>query len=203
MEQLTDEQLIGQVRQGSQDAYRLLVERHKAFLFTLIRTKVHSRETAEDLAQEVFLKLYRSLDGFRGEAKLTTWLYRIALNTVKDYERSRKRRPTEAILDTVRGWFGSRREEPEARALENEERELILRILKELPEKYRDILYLHYCKELSYQELSRALGLPVKTVETRLYRGKALLKKKWLEVYVHASRPSDGAAAAAVSGPKP
>lgn len=107
MEQLTDEEWVEQIRQGHAEAYRYLVERHKNYVYTLIYRMVGHRETAEDLSQEVFLKAYRSLAQYRGEAKFTTWLYRLTTNLVTDYLRERKRRPMEVWADKVKNWFAS------------------------------------------------------------------------------------------------
>jgi RNA polymerase sigma factor (sigma-70 family) len=183
MEQMTDEQLVEVVRQGNREAYRTLVERHKNYVFTLIYRMVNHRETAEDLAQEVFLKLYRSLEHFRGDARFTTWLYRMTANLVTDYRRAQARRPVENMLDKVKEWAGSRSEQPEAQAVLREERRTMQDLVAELPDKYRMVIYLYHFRQMSYQEIAQAMQLPVKTVETRLYRGKAMLKEKWLEVY--------------------
>jgi RNA polymerase sigma factor (sigma-70 family) len=182
MDNMTDEQLIDRVRQGHSDAYRVLVERHKGYIYTLIYRMVPHKETAEDLTQEVFVKLFRSLAHFRGDAKFTTWLYRMTTNLVTDFRRSQKRKPYEALLDKMKGWFTDAREQPEEIALLKDEQERMQALLSELPDKYRLIMYLFHYKQLSYQEMANATGLPVKTLETRLYRGKALLKEKWLEV---------------------
>jgi RNA polymerase sigma factor (sigma-70 family) len=182
MEQLTDEQWIDQIRQGDDEAYRSLIERHKHYIYTLVYRMVEHRETAEDLTQEIFIKLYRSLDHFRGDSKFTTWLYRLTVNVVTDYRRSQKRKPHETIVDKLKGWFGKREEEPEEVALQKEEQRVVQQLLSELPDKYRLIIYLYHYKQLSYQEISEATQLPLKTIETRLYRGKALLKQKWQEV---------------------
>lgn len=182
MEQLTDEQLVDQIRQGDDDAYRLLIERHKNYIYTLVYRMVEHRETAEDLTQDIFIKLYRSIIYFRGESKFTTWLYRLAVNVVTDYRRAQKRKPHQTIVDKLKGWFGSRDEEPEAVAIQKEQQHMVQRLLSELPDKYRLILYLYHYKQLSYQEISEITELPLKTIETRLYRGKALLKQKWQEV---------------------
>jgi RNA polymerase sigma factor (sigma-70 family) len=183
MEQLTDEQLVEVVRRGEREAYRVLVERHKQYVFTLVLRSVDHRETAEDLAQEVFLKLYRSLELFRGDSKFTTWLYRMTVNMVTDYRRTQARRPVENMLDKVKDWAGSRREQPEAQAVLREERRTMQELVQDLPDKYRMVIYLYHFRQLTYQEIAQVLQLPIKTVETRLYRGKALLKEKWLEVY--------------------
>lgn len=99
-----------------------------------------------------------------------------------DYRRAQRRRPYEAILDKMKGWLINRQEEPEAMALQKEERQMVQQLLSELPDKYRLILYLYHYKQLSYQEIAEATQLPLKTIETRLYRGKSLLKQKWQEV---------------------
>jgi RNA polymerase sigma factor (sigma-70 family) len=182
MEQLTDEQLVDQIRQGDEEAYRFLVERHKQYIYTLVYRMVEHRETAEDLTQDIFIKLYRSLAQFRGDAKFTTWLYRLTSNLVTDYRRAQRRKPYEAIMDKMKGWFSNRQEEPEAVALQKEERQTVHKLLSELPDKYRLIIYLYHYKQLSYQEISDITQLPLKTIETRLYRGKSLLKQKWQEV---------------------
>lgn len=188
MDNLTDEQLIDRVRQGHSDAYRVLVERHKSYIYTLVYRMVGHKETAEDLTQDVFVKLFRSLSHFRGEAKFTTWLYRMTTNLVTDYRRSQKRKPYEALLDKMKGWFSDSKEQPEERALLKDEQEQMQGLLSEIPDKYRLIMYLYHYKQMSYQEMSEATGLPVKTLETRLYRGKAMLKEKWLEVNPHESQ---------------
>lgn len=183
MEQWADEALVDRVRQGDKEAYRILVDRHKNSVFSLIRCRVESRETAEDLAQDVFIKLYRSLQGFRGESRFTTWLYRLTVNAVSDHLRSVRRRPVVAVFDTVKGWFGDPKGQPEEQAILREERETVVRLLRQLPEKYREALFLYHYRQMSVAEIAQLLGLPARTVETRLYRGKSMLRTQWLEVY--------------------
>lgn len=199
MEQLTDEQLVDQIRQGEDEAYRLLIERHKHYIYTLVYRMTQHRETAEDLTQEIFIKLYRSLIYFRGESKFTTWLYRLAANVVTDYHRAQKRRPHQTLVDKLKGWFTNREEEPEAVAIQKEQQHTVQRLLSELPDKYRLILYLYHYKQLSYQEISEVTQLPLKTIETRLYRGKALLKQKWQEVKDNEQAASGRSSASTIS----
>ncbi|GKS14692.1 RNA polymerase sigma factor [Paenibacillus chitinolyticus] len=183
MEHLTDEQLVEQINRGQAEAYRVLVDRHKSYVYTLIYRMVNHRETAEDLSQEVFLKLYRSLSHFRGESKFTTWLYRMTVNLVTDYRRAQRRRPVVPLLDKLKTWLADRRTEPEQQAIRHEESDSLHRMIAGMPEKYKLVMYLYHFKQLSYQEISDVTDLPLKTIETRLYRGKAMLKEKWLEVY--------------------
>ncbi|MDF2927398.1 MAG: polymerase sigma70 factor [Paenibacillaceae bacterium] len=205
MEQLTDQALADYVRQGSRDAYAVLVDRHKKYVLTLIRCRVAEWETAEDLAQEVFIKLYRFLPGFKGDCQFTTWLYRLTLNTVRDYLRANRRQPATALLEAVRGWFGESRNQPEEQIILQEERETVAKVLRLLPDKYRDILYLCHYRQMTYAEIAALLDLPVKTVETRLYRAKKLLKHQWLEVnelaHESSERPNSGAIPNPHSGP--
>ncbi len=196
---MTDEQLINRIRQGEDEAYRIIVERHKNYIYTLIFRMVPHPQTAEDLTQDVFLKLYRSLELYRGEAKFTTWLYRLTTNLVTDHLRAQRRKPYEAILDKVKNWFGDRKEEPEAATLRREEQRTMQQLLSELPEKYKLIMYLYHYKQLSYQEISEVTDLPIKTIETRLYRGKTLLKDKWLEVSGHEHHAPGRSRAATIS----
>ncbi|MBP1157113.1 RNA polymerase sigma factor (sigma-70 family) [Paenibacillus sp. PvR052] len=126
-------------------------------------------------------------------------MYRLTVNLVSDYRHSRSRRPYEAVLDKVKSWFGDRKHEPEARAVQKEDQQTMPTLLAGLPEKYRSIMILYHYKHLTYQEISEAIGLPVKTIETRLYRGKALLKEKWLEVRGHGYHASERSRAATIS----
>ncbi|WP_135556843.1 RNA polymerase sigma factor [Paenibacillus cymbidii] len=183
MELAPDEELVARVRQGDPDAFRQLVEKHQTFVYGIAQQVVQRRETAEDIAQEVFLRLYRTIAGYRGEARFTTWLYRIAANTAADYMRRQRRRPGTVLLDRVKEWLGDRREEPEAAVLRKERQVSVQELLARLPEKYRLVLYLYHYRQLSYEEIGAICGLPVKTVETRLYRGRSMLKTKWQEVH--------------------
>ncbi|MFK7694398.1 RNA polymerase sigma factor [Paenibacillus sp. HJGM_3] len=186
----SDEQLALQAGRGDPLAFRELVERHKSYIFTLLIQLIGHRETAEDLAQEVFLKLYRSLPQFRAEAKFTTWLYRIAANTAVDYKRANSRNPLLKLLrlgrdPTAMPTANPVDEDPERSAVAKEAQALMQRLVGGLPDKYKLILFLYHYRQLSVQEIAAIAGLPVKTVETRLYRGRALLRDRWKEANPH------------------
>ncbi|WP_442603252.1 RNA polymerase sigma factor [Paenibacillus sp. KN14-4R] len=185
MQELTDEQLIQSIRQGHIDAYRDLVDRHKGLIFNYIYQMVGQRETAEDLAQEVFIKVFRNLSHFRGDSKFTTWIFRLTVNVVTDYRRSQKRKPLQIMLDKIKDWWRDDSLGPEGIMIKQEQQDAVHSLLAELPDKYQHILFLYHFKEMSYQEIAEITNLPIKTVETRLYRGKSLLKEKWMEVHPH------------------
>ncbi|MDP5276987.1 RNA polymerase sigma factor [Chengkuizengella axinellae] len=183
MDQLTDEQLVKQIQMGRNEAYSLLVERHKNYIFTLIFQMIGHRETAEDLSQEVFIKLFRTLASFQGNSKFKTWLYRLTVNLVIDHRRSQKKKSVVAWVDELKDkLFTDSSEEPEAKALVKEKQELVHQLINDLPDKYRIIIYLHHLREFSCSEIAEIMQIPTKTVETRLYRGKKRLKQKWMEV---------------------
>jgi RNA polymerase sigma factor (sigma-70 family) len=182
VEKLTDGQIIELVRQGRMDVYRILIDRHKSYIYTLIYQMVDHAETAEDLTQEVFVKMYRTVSGFRGDAKFTTWLYRLTVNVVQDYRRSLRRTPLMNVMSKMKDWITSNETQPEQQLIAREERDLKWRLVAELPDKYRFIVVLHYLKEFTYQEIAEITELPIKTIETRLYRAKKILKERWMEV---------------------
>lgn len=186
MEQESDEQLIERIVQGEQEAFQILVNRHKNYIFTLLYRELNHRETAEDLAQDVFVKIFRSVSQFRGEAKFTTWLYRMTMNILLDYRRAQKRRPLTTIMDSIRTWFTDQRDEkPEERVLALEQQQQVHQILHRMSEKYRIVLELYHLQQFSYQEMAAILDVPVRTIETRLYRAKQQFERLWMEVYAH------------------
>lgn len=139
-----------------------------------------SREQVEDLAQEVFLRLYRGLGDFRGEAKLTTYLYRIVLNVAQDeWKRRRREQGNTSLSDPDAGWEnrlahgGANAEEQVRRA---EMRRRVNEALGELSESERGVLVLFHQEECTYEQIAQVLQMPVNTVRTHLHRGRHRLK---------------------------
>ena len=168
-----DEALAAKAQQGDREAFTTLVERHKNRVYYTILRMVGHEQDASDLAQDVFVKLYRTLGQYRSESAFTTWLHRLAVNTGLDWLRSRQRRPLEVPL-----------EEPEhagddlqEMAVRQEQRERLLAAVRALPPDYRTVVLMRHFHQLSYEEIARRTGAPVRTVETRLYRARALLRE--------------------------
>lgn len=178
---MTDAEVIARILDGQKELFAELVERHKDFVYGVILGSTNGdREEAEDLAQEVFIKAYRSLSGFRRESSFSTWVYRIAVNHMADHFRSRK--PVTVALDGVlNGSLSDSGSTPEEEAFSMEQRIIVQRSLAELSDDYRQVLFLYHYHGLSYAEIAARLNIPVKTVETRLYRAKKVLRSK-LEV---------------------
>ncbi|MGD0797502.1 MAG: sigma-70 family RNA polymerase sigma factor [Acidobacteriaceae bacterium] len=161
-------------------SFEELVREHQAMVFRTLLRLTGSREHLDDLAQEVFLRLYRALPSFRGEALVTTYLYRIAVNVAQD-EWKRRRRDTQAvsISDETSGWE-ERLEHPGRNAQELlEEREfegLVEAQLQRLSGVERAALVLYHQEERTYEQIALALGLPIGTVRTHLHRGRRKLR---------------------------
>lgn len=180
---LTDQQLIERINAGDARKYALLVDRHKDRAFTLALRTVGDRHDAEEIVQDAFVRAYRSLGSFRGDAKFSTWLYRIVYNLCMT--RVSRRRPKGEQLDideqkydvlTADESVSSVHEQMETR----EFRGILVEEVNSLPEKYRVVLTLFYLEEQSYDEIVEVMNLPLGTVKTNLFRGRNLLRERML-----------------------
>lgn len=179
-----DEALAFEAQQGNMEAFADLVDRHKGRVYRTLYQVVGDDQDAQDLAQEVFLKLFRSLASYRGDAAFTTWLHRLTLNLAFDWLRARKRRPLQVPLapppdqdDRPAIELPSTDETPEEATLRTERARQLKQAIQELPPDYREVVILHHIHHMSYQQIADRTGSPVRTVETRLYRARGLLKK--------------------------
>lgn len=174
----SDEGLAERVRQGDQAAFTQLVLRHQQSVYSLCYRMAGDATEAEDLAQEAFLRLYRSMGSFKPGGRLRPWLHRITANVCLDALRRRKA-PTLPLEELIEGEshprVSSRDELPEDALLGREARGRVQEALLQLPCDYRVALVLRYLEELTYREVADALGAPVSTVETRLFRARKML----------------------------
>lgn len=169
-----DEVLAVAAGRGDREAFSLLVDRHKEVVYRVLFRMVGNEQDAQDLSQEAFLRCYRYVSSFRGDAAFSTWLHRLAVNTALDWLRVRQRRPLQVPLTEPAG----EAESVEDTALRQEQRERTLQAIRALPPDYRQVVLLRHFHHLSYDEIAQRTGAPVRTVETRLYRARALLRDK-------------------------
>ncbi len=184
---MDEKTLVELSRNGRTDAFEKLVRMYDRKIFALAYGFVRDRATADDLAQEIFLKAYQSLPSFRVESGFGTWIYRIAVNHVKDHLRKASRRRT-VSLDDVGDGPVSVDEETGLRLREREEEERrkeVFRVMETLPPKFRAILPLRDVEGLPYEEVGRILGIAPGTVDSRLFRARRMLRKK-MEPYLEA-----------------
>lgn len=184
----TDRDLVTKALQGNQKAFRDLVERYHSTAYAVVRGVLGDSDEVEDVLQNVYIKIYRGLAGFRGESRLSTWIYQIARNEA--INAARRRRPEGPSVDDVvlpAGEAGN----PEAVYGQRELGRRMEAAMAGLEENYRMALELRYMGERSYEEIAEAMGLPIGTVKTYVYRGKAQLKK--ILVRRHDREASEGA----------
>jgi RNA polymerase sigma-70 factor, ECF subfamily len=169
----TDEELIARCQQGDEQAFRELVDRYKNLVFGVVARSLGDPARVEDLAQEVFLRIYRGLPYFRGDAKLTTWIYRIMLNLLSQ-DAERRRGSREVAFDPDTPAHEPRTYDRTTSDLELRDR--LEKALARLPANYRLLIAGHYLRDVKYEELAEALGMPVGTVKTHLHRAKKQLR---------------------------
>src|SRR5687768_5041044 len=170
-----ERELVERCRQGDETAFRELVDQYKSLVFALIARSVPNRGRAEELAQDVFLKVHRGLPYFRGESKLSTWIYRIVINALS------QERPelATASLDEVKEGDDHPRLQPAAddRAFGDLVlRDRLQKAIEQLPVQYQVLINGHYMKGMQYEELAAALDMPMGTVKTHLHRAKRRLR---------------------------
>ena len=174
----SERELVERCRSGDDEAFRELVDRHKRLVFALISRSVPNPARAEELSQEVFLRVYRGLPYFRGEARLSTWIYRIVCNLV--YEERRGERWPEISLDDTGPDGDTPRLDPGApdRAFDELElRDRLGKAIHQLPLRYQLLVNGHYLDGMRYEDLAESLQLPMGTVKTHLHRAKRLLRR--------------------------
>jgi len=174
METVTsDEQIVERALAGDADAFGEIVRRWERRIFALAFGMLGREEEARDAVQETFLSAFRNLRGFRGEAKVSSWLHRIAINQCITRQRRARVRGETALEDETIGGSESLiapAEQSPARAAESRERrELVRRAVSALPTELRQVVVMKEFEELTFQEISEALDLPLSTVKSRLY----------------------------------
>lgn len=172
---VTDEQLVARTLDGDVAAFNRLVTRWEGSLYSFVYRYVGHAEDARDICQEAFIRAYSNLDGFRGQAKFSSWLYQIALNLCRSRFRKDQTRRT-VSLDDDEQEYGLRlvpdaREGPGDAALSSERARAVRDALGELPEPQRTVIILKEYHGLKFREIAEILGTPESTVKSRLYHG--------------------------------
>ena len=180
-----DQQLVERVQQGDKRAFDLLVVKYERRLARLLSRFVRDSHEVEDIAQETFIKAYRALANFRGDAAFYTWLYRIGINTAKNYLMARGRRApttTEFDAEEAEGFEGAERlhelNTPESELLSKEIGQVVNAAMAALPEDLRTAIALREIEGLSYEEIAETMGCPIGTVRSRIFRAREAIAAK-------------------------
>lgn len=186
---MSETELIARLKDGDQAAFRSIVEAWQDMVYNTVLGVVQQPEEAEDVTQEVFIQVFESIGQFKGDSKLSTWLYRIAVTKSLDHLRKKKRKKRFAFLQSL---FGVNEEEvrqdPDFQhpgvALENKEKAAVLfKAIDKLPENQKAAFTLHKLEGLSYQEVAEVLETTVSSVESLMHRAKGNLRKQLEDYY--------------------
>lgn len=180
----TDKELVALAQKGDSKAFDFLVVKYQHRIMALISRFVHDHQEVQDVAQEAFIKAYRALGNFRGDSAFYTWMYRIAINTAKNYLVSRGRRPPSSDVDAEDAVYleGSDRlkdfENPENSLSSEQLMDTVNKAIQALPEDLRMALTLREYDGLSYDEIAHIMDCPVGTVRSRIFRARDAVDKE-------------------------
>jgi RNA polymerase sigma-70 factor (ECF subfamily) len=180
----SDQQLVQRAQAGDRRAFDLLVLKYQQKVASLIGRYIREPSEVLDVTQDAFLKAYRALNGFRGESAFYTWLYRIAVNTVKNHLVAQGRRPPGGDVDAELAEqldLGERLREtgtPERHALTDEIARTVQDALDALPDDLRTAIVLRELEGMSYEEIANAMECPIGTVRSRIFRAREAIDKR-------------------------
>lgn len=186
-----DQLLVQRVQKGDKHAFDLLVLKHQHKVMSLISRYIYDMSEVQDVAQEVFIKAYRALPNFRGDSQFYTWLYRIAVNTAKNYLVSRGRRPPSQDVDVMDAeHLGSANAlsdvaSPDRLMARDELKEVVFDAIDKLPDELRTAITLRELEGMSYDEISESMGCPIGTVRSRIFRAREAIDKAMAPLLEH------------------
>jgi RNA polymerase sigma-70 factor (ECF subfamily) len=182
---LTDIELISASLRGLEDNFEALVQRYQRPIVGYVYRMLNDYDAALDVSQEVFIKVYKSLDRYSSDYKFSTWLYRIAHNAAIDYIRRNSKKEqsleTEGAEGTYQLQLESPRPTPEDDREKSEWRTEIESVVKCLPSAYRELIVLRHGEDLSYAEIAEISELPLGTVKNRLFRAREMMREIFIE----------------------
>ena len=183
-EQNTDQALVERVQGGDKKAFDLLVLKYQQRIMKVLSRYVRDHSEVQDLAQEAFIKAYRALPNFRGDSAFYTWLYRIAINTAKNFVVAQGRRPPSDDIEATEAeqYDGESAlkdyASPERETLRDEIKETVFKAIDELPEDLKTAITLRELEGMSYEEIAQTMDCPVGTVRSRIFRARDAIGKK-------------------------
>lgn len=180
----TDKQLVARVQKGDKRAFDLLVIKYQHKVAAIVGRYIYDRDEVKDIVQEAFIKAYRAIGSFRGDSQFYTWLYRIAVNTAKNYLVSRSRRPPASDVEVADAEYFNDADNlrdvasPENLAFRDELQEVVDNAIHTLPEDLRTAVSLRELDGLSYEDIASVMDCPVGTVRSRIFRAREAIDKQ-------------------------
>lgn len=179
---LNEERIVCELKAGNYTVFREIVELFKNRVFGMAYKFTNNYDEAQDLSQDIFLKIYKEIGSFRFESKLSTWIYRISINTCLDWKRKNSKvkiLSTSIVNDDDEAIELDIKDDnplPDEAFIQSENQREVHELVSELPDKYKTVIIMYHFNNMSYQDISSALNIPERTVETRLYRARRLMK---------------------------
>lgn len=173
---LDEKEILKNILSGDRDAFGEIILKYQDFIFNLIKGYVKIEEEAKDITQDVFIKAYKGIEKFRGDSKLSSWLYRIAYNLSINWIKRKKIDEVEINEDMVenttvtKDWYDKMFEKE--MIFEN-----LNKVIENLPQKYKIVIKLYYFEDRSYSEIAKILNIPLNTVKIQLLRAKKIMEK--------------------------
>ncbi len=180
---MDDANLIIQIRNGNTGALRFLVDKHKNLVWHMVLRMVNQAEDAKDLCQDVFLRVFRDIKTFRGDAKLSTWIGSIAYNVCVDYIRKKGREkvyPTDDLAPVMREITSP--DNTAGNLNKTDLKSIVHSVIAAMPVHYRTVITLYHLDECSYREISEITGMPEGTVKSYISRAREIIREKVLEL---------------------
>ncbi|NCB07783.1 MAG: RNA polymerase sigma factor [Bacteroidia bacterium] len=182
---MNDTELVQQILNGNNNAFRFLVSKHQRLVLHVVGRIIQRQEDVEDICQEVFIKVFRKLKRFRGESRLSTWIAAIAYNTSISHIRKEMRKMESSYDETPSLMKDEKDSGLNQSGVEQQEiKKYLLEMIEQLPLHYRTVLTLFHLEEFSYREIEQITGMPEGTIKSYLSRARNLLKEKLEKVAV-------------------
>jgi len=179
--EITDYEIVKKCINGNEQYFEILIARYKNLVYSIILKMINDKEEVNDLAQEVFIKIYRNLDKYSDEFKLSTWITKITTNHIIDYRR--KKKCDTVSIDNIM-YDASTNDSPESEYIKKEQKLKLERLVGELPEMYKIPIVLYHQKGFTYQEIADATNQSLSKVKNRIFRGRKLLKSGFLKEFI-------------------
>jgi len=172
--------LVAASKNGDQEAFAQLVQRYQRLIFNLVYRMLQQYEETTEITQETFLAAWQGLPSFRGDARFSTWLYRIAYNcSLKQLELRKRDRALQIALEAEKTLENTNAEQRQNAELDARDRQILVQEhLSHLPTKYRIVLILRHLQDMTYEEMAEILTMPIGTIKTHLFRARNLLKER-------------------------
>jgi len=176
-------ELIAQVKNGNTNAFRFLVDKHKNLVWHMVLRLIIQHEDAEDLCQEIFIRVFKDIGKFRGDSKLSTWIATIAYNTCIDHLRKKNREKSYTAGNVKVAELGQISLETASAKVDRQYiKKIVHQVIETMPVHYRTVITLFYLEEMSYKEIEQITGMPEGTVKSYLNRSRQILHDKVMQI---------------------